>query len=175
LKNKGYQIGTVNSAYVSKTTATGNVSEITFTDTTGKSLRITGETCRTVFSTSLFGKTQSVKSMRFTISGGGGGTGYDLAGGGTLTGLDGTYAISGSGGTSALGGDQVYVITSSGVSQLERGSETSSSSNGITITGTGSGHNVGMSQYGAKAMAELGYGYEDILTFYFTGITLERI
>lgn len=32
-----------------------------------------------------------------------------------------------------------------------------------------------MSQYGAKAMAEEGYSYEDILDFYFTGITLERI
>ena len=32
-----------------------------------------------------------------------------------------------------------------------------------------------MSQYGARAMAELGYAYEDILYFYFTGIELERI
>ena len=32
-----------------------------------------------------------------------------------------------------------------------------------------------MSQYGAKAMAEQGYTYEDILLFYYTGITLERI
>ena len=32
-----------------------------------------------------------------------------------------------------------------------------------------------MSQYGAKAMAEQGHTYEDILHFYFTGITLERV
>ena len=51
----------------------------------------------------------------------------------------------------------------------------SASAGGITITGTGLGHNVGMSQYGARAMAELGYTYEDILYFYFTGIELERI
>ena len=31
-----------------------------------------------------------------------------------------------------------------------------------------------MSQYGAKAMAEQGYTYEDILTFYYTGITLDQ-
>ena len=41
---------------------------------------------------------------------------------------------------------------------------------GITITGTGNGHNVGMSQYGARAMAEQGHDYIDILEFYFTGI-----
>ena len=40
----------------------------------------------------------------------------------------------------------------------------------FTITGTGNGHNVGMSQYGARAMAEQGHDYIDILEFYFTGI-----
>jgi stage II sporulation protein D len=37
----------------------------------------------------------------------------------------------------------------------------------------GSGHNLGMSQYGAKAMAEAGYDYDEILEFYFTDITIE--
>ena len=45
----------------------------------------------------------------------------------------------------------------------------------ITITTRGYGHRVGMSQYGAKAMAELGYSFVDILTFYYTGINLERL
>ena len=43
----------------------------------------------------------------------------------------------------------------------------------FTLTGTGNGHNVGMSQYGAKAMAELGYTYDEILEFYFTDVTIE--
>ena len=42
----------------------------------------------------------------------------------------------------------------------------------FVITGTGNGHNVGMSQYGARAMAELGYGYREILEFYYTNITI---
>ena len=46
------------------------------------------------------------------------------------------------------------------------------SSGNFVITGTGNGHNVGMSQYGAKAMAELGYDYRSILEFYYTGITI---
>ena len=40
-------------------------------------------------------------------------------------------------------------------------------------TGSGSGHNLGMSQYGAKAMAELGYTYDEILEFYYTDITIK--
>jgi stage II sporulation protein D len=40
----------------------------------------------------------------------------------------------------------------------------------ITITGSGYGHGVGMSQYGAKGMAELGYDYKSILKYYYTGI-----
>ena len=41
-----------------------------------------------------------------------------------------------------------------------------------TFNGTGWGHSVGMSQWGAHAMAEQGFGYEEILKFYFTGIEL---
>ena len=43
----------------------------------------------------------------------------------------------------------------------------------VTIQGSGSGHNLGMSQYGAKAMAELGYTYDEILKFYYTDITIK--
>lgn len=38
---------------------------------------------------------------------------------------------------------------------------------------TGYGHGVGMSQYGANAMAEAGAGYQEILTHYYTGVTVE--
>lgn len=37
----------------------------------------------------------------------------------------------------------------------------------ITLTGGGYGHGVGMSQNGARAMAEQDYGYEKILSFYY--------
>ena len=40
------------------------------------------------------------------------------------------------------------------------------------VRGSGWGHNVGMSQYGAKAMAELGYSYVDILSFYYDGVEI---
>ena len=38
---------------------------------------------------------------------------------------------------------------------------------GIAVTGGGYGHGVGMSQNGSGAMAEMGYGYEEILAFYY--------
>ncbi len=45
----------------------------------------------------------------------------------------------------------------------------------IQITTYGYGHRVGMSQYGAKAMAEQGAKFEDILTHYYQGIELRRL
>ncbi|MBO5744082.1 MAG: SpoIID/LytB domain-containing protein [Clostridia bacterium] len=41
------------------------------------------------------------------------------------------------------------------------------------LDGTGWGHGLGMSQWGAKAMADKGFLYTDILDFYYTGTTLE--
>lgn len=41
-----------------------------------------------------------------------------------------------------------------------------------TFNGSGWGHSVGMSQWGAYGMAQQGFGYEDILRFYFTGIEI---
>ncbi len=38
---------------------------------------------------------------------------------------------------------------------------------------TGYGHGVGMSQYGANTMAAEGSNYEEILTWYYTGVTVE--
>ncbi|OAT85737.1 SpoIID/LytB domain-containing protein [Desulfotomaculum copahuensis] len=42
----------------------------------------------------------------------------------------------------------------------------------VTFTGSGWGHGLGMSQYGARGMAEQGYNYQQILEYYYTGINL---
>lgn len=44
----------------------------------------------------------------------------------------------------------------------------------ITIETHGFGHRVGMSQYGAEAMAQGGSGYEEILAHYYQGTVLEE-
>jgi len=41
------------------------------------------------------------------------------------------------------------------------------------INGTGWGHGVGMSQWGAKAMADKGFSYADIISFYYKGTSLQ--
>ncbi|RYD06411.1 hypothetical protein N752_04410 [Desulforamulus aquiferis] len=42
----------------------------------------------------------------------------------------------------------------------------------ITITGSGWGHGIGLSQYGARGMAAQGYNYREILEYYYTGIKI---
>ena len=44
----------------------------------------------------------------------------------------------------------------------------------ITFKGKGFGHGIGMSQWGAKVMAERGHTYEDILLHYYSGTYLDR-
>ena len=48
-------------------------------------------------------------------------------------------------------------------------------SNSVTITTKGFGHRVGMSQYGADAMAVAGSGYREILSHYYQGVTLTAL
>lgn len=45
----------------------------------------------------------------------------------------------------------------------------------ISITTRGSGHGVGMSQYGANGMAKEGYPYEEILEHYYQNIEISKI
>lgn len=177
LDQKGYSVGTVRDVYISEYTPMGNVKKVTFEGSRG-ARTVSGDTCRTIFYSSTYQK--SVRSMRFDINGSsagsnGGGDVY-VNGGELLSSLDGAFAISGSGTVAALDKDAVSVISASGISTLEQGGGRDSSrgysADDFTITGTGNGHNVGMSQYGAKAMAEQGYDYRDILEFYYTGISI---
>ena len=45
----------------------------------------------------------------------------------------------------------------------------------VVFSGYGSGHGLGLSQWGAKALADSGKGYEDILLYYYSGVTLEKL
>jgi len=42
----------------------------------------------------------------------------------------------------------------------------------LLFAGMGYGHGVGLSQYGAKGMAEAGYNYKEIIEYYFTGASV---
>ena len=45
----------------------------------------------------------------------------------------------------------------------------------VKITTKGNGHGVGMSQYGAYAMANEGYTYDQILKYYYTDVEIKKI
>ena len=61
------------------------------------------------------------------------------------------------------------VLTASGEVQLIPTSEM------ITLSGTGWGHGVGMSQYGARDMARAGYNWIEIATYFFPGAYLAKV
>lgn len=165
---RGYtKCGVIVSVTIQKT-AMGNVYSMTFLDENGKSWTVYRERCRTSF---------GFNSQRFDLAGGEGSEGDPVYVNGQPAGsTSGLYAVDGSGARVPLG-ESVYVITGTGTQLLEGGpggTSVSSGTNGVfTFKGTGLGHNVGMSQYGANAMAQRGFGYRDILTFYYTGVTVE--
>ncbi len=180
LQRKGYDIGQIRDVFVSERTDTGNVAEVTFADAQGNQVRVSGDACRTVFYSSTYNK--SVRSLRFSINGESGGTApggeriYVNGSAQTLEELNGACAISGGGNVSALTGGVAQAVTADGLEAVAAGGKRSvrsaRSGDTFTITGTGNGHNVGMSQYGARAMAEDGYDYTEILEFYYTDITI---
>ncbi len=169
LRDKGYTFGDIVSV-TAKQSELGNTVELKIVDATGKSNTISrADTIRTALGTN---------SIHFTMTVSGGATqsGYAVAGrSDAVSSTDGLYALSGDGSVSALPA-QSYVATADGVNPLEPAQVSASGSAGeatYTFAGTGWGHNVGMSQWGAYAMAKRGFGYQDILKFYYTGITVE--
>ena len=79
--------------------------------------------------------------------------------------IAGKYAIS-SDGEKKINREKLSFISSRGVSIVD------TNSNQYNFEGRGWGHGIGMSQYGAKQMAEEGYSYQEILQHYYTGVTI---
>lgn len=186
LKNQGYN--TVGSSIVSvavvSLTDSGNPKQVTFTDNNGKKF-----TLDTRFVVNMLG----LRSYRYgfeTVNqqpSSPGTNGSVSVNGAATVDISGLYAIDGNGKTAPVAGD-VYVLTGSGTVQLGQGgagdgsasasgglgslSSTTGNNGWFTFIGKGWGHNVGMSQWGAYAMAQQKYTYIEILQFYYTGITV---
>ena len=45
----------------------------------------------------------------------------------------------------------------------------------IVLRGGGNGHGIGMSQYGARGMAEKGYNYKEILEYYYQNVVVKKL
>ncbi|HKA16242.1 MAG TPA: SpoIID/LytB domain-containing protein [Myxococcota bacterium] len=91
----------------------------------------------------------------------------------TASGRAARVALSGSGGSGTITGRQLRsalgdeVIRSTLFEIREAGDD-------VVIVGSGHGHGVGMSQWGAQAMAERGADYREILAAFYPGTRLER-
>ncbi len=159
-------VGTVANVAVTKRTAMDNVNEVTVTYTDGTTQVISRANCRTVF---------ALNSLNYTLSGGTSTTtstaAYTSINGAAATAS--SYVVASSTGTTTITDlTTMVVLTANGV--VSSVSTTAQSSSGsYTFSGTGWGHQVGMSQYGALAMAKQGFDYIDILEFYFTDITVK--
>ncbi len=154
LKNAGYDIGNVTKIEIDSASESGRVTQMTFYGTSGKQT-FKREKCRTIL---------GLYSQKFTVTPNITVSIATTAGNAALPLFaQSESGISGIGGYSVLAGngvaDNINIDTS--------GAES------YSIIGGGYGHGVGMSQWGARGMAENGFTYDQILKHYFTGIELE--
>ncbi len=167
LTSRGYTHAGVKSFYVSQFTRNGNVLSVTFEDIAGKKYTFSKDKVR--LTSNAFGI--NTHSPRYTISSGEVGvTAQSLTGTKTLAPADIVYLL-GSSATSTeykLSND-TRIATDKGLFGLPI---TPNDSGMFTVNGRGWGHNVGMSQWGARGMAERGYTYDQILKYYYSGVTV---
>lgn len=180
LQSKGYGTGTTVSSLDLTYSDLGNVIAVKVNYANGQSNTITPIKMRSVF---------NVSSIRFQVNNSGSGSGgtsdgsLPVNGSGSLPEQDSYYVISGSGTVGKTDREDLYAISGSGSVD----SVTSSSGGGSSVTegnvvhvtgssyvfeGSGNGHQIGMSQWGAYAMAKRGFTYDEIITFYFPGTTV---
>ncbi len=168
LQKKGYNCAAIVDFRITELTPTGNVKSILFTDANGKEWPFTQK------GASDFRSVLGLRSIRYTVAKAGetvGGT-YYTDGGNVLTSMNGVYAIGGDGSTKKMTGNP-YVITGSGIQFLPASSGGVSTGETVyTFQSSGWGHSVGMSQWGAYAMAQQGKTFDEILKFYYPGIEI---
>lgn len=165
LRSRGYNAKSITSIDVDFTPV-GNVRRVRLHDSGGATFSFTGDTVRVVLGT---------RSLRFTINDVKPNTDIffvNTMGDWISEALSGVFAVGADGILSVTGGD-AYAITGTG--ETERlGTDANKTATGtFIIRGTGHGHNVGMSQWGAYSMAKYhAMDYMQILTFYYQGTEL---
>jgi stage II sporulation protein D len=162
LKDEGYPNSTIISVEVAGYSDTGNPISVKFTDKDGKEFTLTAKAMQEVFPLRSY-RYDFVNPNVFETN---------INGEIPVESTEGLYVVDGEGNVVVVD-SSAYVITDSGISPADGSGVITGET--FTIQGAGWGHNVGMSQYGAYAMAKLGYTYEEILTFYYTGITVGEL
>lgn len=172
MRNKGHDVGQVTAIQVLEYTPNGRVLKMEVTGTNGSKV-FEREACRTLFNT-------VTKSQMFTVTGDG--EGGEIAP--KLQVTDGTdsaqqpinkLVMLTAAGRAAMENNILYVTNGVYQETYEVTYTEPQENTAFYFEGTGWGHGVGMSQYGAKGMAEAGYDYLEILRHYFLGTNLENV
>ena len=182
LKTAGYNVGTITDINILSKTEGGSVTKLEIKGTYGSAV-LDKSNIRSVLGSSV------MKSLKFTVSYSGNdsgsvdtnGTQYyvkGVNGAATQTILTGLAMFDKDGNTVTINSSAVTaqssanVVTLSGV--ISGATSTTTAKTGeFVFSGKGYGHCIGMSQQGAKVMAESGFTYDEILKYYFIGITVE--
>ncbi len=168
MSNLGYEIGTVTDIQAIEYTPAGRVLKLRVSGTNGEKV-FQRESCRTVFS-------EATYSQKYTVSRGGTSVYpviYIASGNKTQAKtMTSVFVLSGNNKTTTISNN--YVVSNGKVVKKHSTQTNSGDANTFVFSGEGWGHGVGMSQYGAKGMAEAGFDYEEILTHYYTGTHLEQ-
>ena len=176
LNDRGLDCATVTKMEVTQLSDLGNVNELTITDSRGETFRFTQDNVR------ILQQLPDVQYMsrNYSITPNGhsevGSTSegvFSVYDGKTTKSMDTVDVISSNGASTVTG--EATVITDKGIETINKNTPVYDDGDGTgwTITGGGYGHNVGMSQWGAYAMGEQGFTYDEILKFYYTGITVK--
>ncbi len=169
MKNKGYDIGTVTAIEALEYTPAGSVLRLRVSGTGGEKI-FEREACRTVFS-------EATYSQKYTVAKGGTKTYPSVCvtdGNTDATKKPNGIKVISSSGTSALNAEQ-FSVSGGSSSKTYAAVSSGGDENSYTFSGEGWGHGVGMSQYGAKGMADAGKTYSEILKHYYTGITIKKV
>ena len=165
LAANGINIGDITGVVVTGTSDGGRAIEVTISGTLGKKVFSNGD-CRT-FINNLHSQMYTVFATNANDSGGAGGGGNAL----TAIGADGAAASFSGAGLAIDADGQLSKLIGNGGSAVSDNGYSNISAKGAVFhfVGRGWGHGVGMSQEGAKGMADAGFTYIEILTHYFPG------
>lgn len=175
LEGKGQHLDEIRNLEVTKRTEIGNVDQIVITDKNGKTVKYNHDNVRAL--SGIEGITYFSRNFSITPK-------YEdsdfisviepvtiLSAQGTTE--ENTISVLSAYGTNSLESSKLSVLTSEGKKTVNgednRIVREGSVPIGWTVAGSGYGHNVGMSQWGANAMAAQGKTYEEILAFYYPG------
>ena len=157
-----YNLGDITDISVIETTEKGAVLKLQVTGTNGSRV-FEKEKSRTVFGGKIYSQAYSI-----TKNYEGGGTSPSASGASQTVTLPSIVYVMGKDGVVEKRVEEITVMSSTGTSRLQTGGKVVS----YTLNGRGWGHLIGMSQWGAIAMGKQGFTYEQILNYYYQGITL---